>query len=380
MSDPPPQPETPAQRVDRLEARLTSLRNRLAALEIDLTVERARLSNFTGEAAAKWGEFQVNTAAAWDAYMLADERCSEAKAAVAPDGTAPGENGPTGGETAASRRARELLDDAEAELDETDPGVTAAEEIVAALRHRWNIQELRIMDARGAARSVGAGEAVSYADLLLELVSRDPLALSEDDVTTLETQAETARTRRVQAERKAGHLEVELGKARLLEDLKQTVTETRDCLTYARSRIVGLPDEDPVSSDDLNDLYDRFREICDKAEQTPDTPSVALAEELADELELWRSHYDSIRARWDTALTESCNAVQRRDQFRGTWKALRAKASACRLDEDPDVRKLLSAVRQLLWTAPLDLDVAAPTLARLAGIIHERFLRVEERR
>lgn len=354
--------EPSQERIAGLEARLLELRDRLAALEIDLTVERARLAHFTGEAAARWEEFRTATAAAWDAYMLVDECCSEAKQA-SPSGAGP------------------LLDQAEAELDKVTPGVEEAEAIVAGLRHRWNELELRIMDARGLARAVDAEEIVSFADLLLELVARDPLALSEEDVTTLETQAETARLERVNIERRADQLDKELQKARLLlEDLTKVVAETRDDpLAYARSRVTGLPDADPVSPDDLNQLQARLAEISSKTDQTPATRSIRLGEELFTELERWLAECYTIRTSWDAALTESRSAIRRRDQFRGTWKALRAKASACGLDEDPDVGRLMAALRELLWTAPLDLAAAEEFLTRLAGVIIDRCRRVQER-
>lgn len=361
-------PEPVPQRLAQLEERLPALRNRLATLEVDLTVERARLSQFTGEAAARWEEFKVSTAAAWDAYLLADERCSDAR------GFAPL------ADPAAESEATRLLDEAHGALDIAEPAVDSAEATVADLALRWGQQEPRIMDTRAAARAVGAEEVVSYADLLLDLMGRDPLAITEDDVETLESQTEAARVRRVEAERKAGHLAVELSKARALDDLATTMDETRDCLTYARSRIAGLAEVDPVTSDEVTALNERLRQISDKVELLPPTPSVELAVELATELEGWRSDYDSLRARWDDGLTESCNAVQRRDQFRGTWKALRAKASSCGLDEDRDVAKVLTSVRQLLWTAPLDLDLAEQTLAQLAGHINERVRRVKERK
>lgn len=358
MSD--PSTSLPDRMAD-LEARLAALRDRLATLEVDLTVERARLSHFTGEAAAQWEAFQSSTAAAWDAYIVAGEHFSEAQAALSTKSAA--------SETTGKKHA----DAADALLNEAEPLVDLAEKIVATLRHQWDQQEPRVMDARAVARAGGAEEVVSYADLLLDLVGRDPFAMTEEDVATLETQAEEARLRSIKAQKDKEHLQVELEKVRFIDgDLDRILDETRSCLDYARSRIAGLREDDPVTPDEVQALHTRFREISDKIDQMPANPTVALAVEVTNELEQWRSTHDAIRARWDAALTEGCNAVQRRDQLRGTWKALRARASACGLAEDRDVGKLISSTRELLWTAPLDVDLAERTLTQLSTYISRR--------
>jgi hypothetical protein len=54
------------------------------------------------------------------------------------------------------------------------------------------------------------------------------------------------------------------------------------------------------------------------------------------------------------------------------WTALRAKAGARKLDEQPDVAAALEAAREELWRAPCDLAAADKALAALSTMLEAR--------
>jgi hypothetical protein len=64
--------------------------------------------------------------------------------------------------------------------------------------------------------------------------------------------------------------------------------------------------------------------------------------------------------------------MRRRSEGRGLWSALRAKAGARRLDEQPDVAAALAAARDELWRAPCDLAAADAALAALSAVLEDR--------
>jgi hypothetical protein len=64
--------------------------------------------------------------------------------------------------------------------------------------------------------------------------------------------------------------------------------------------------------------------------------------------------------------------MQRRSAGRGLWTALRAKAGARRLDEQPDVAAALSAAQEELWRAPCDLAKAEAALAAVSAVLEAR--------
>lgn len=354
-------------RLAALRSRLPAARSRLKALEIDLTVERARLSKLIGTSAAEWGVFRRSLATAWDASLAADECFAGADEA-------------TGGGDQLLEVPDSVLDSTEAALDRADAALDVAEDVVAKLRHAWDEQEPRVMDARAVAQAAGkdasretaerADEIVSFADFLLGLLERDPLNWRESDVAVLEQWAQHVHDIQRDDLRNASRFRIELLRTKAeWRELTGHVEQSRKRFGYARDRIAGLPQDDPVSDAALTDLERRLNTIGVAADVAPLEEAVPLAADLANDLAEWRSDFEAVRQAWEDALANVDEAIQRRDTLRGLWKALRAKASARGLDEDLETGDALSMIQQRLWTAPLDLDAAETALTRLAQLI-----------
>ena len=71
-------------------------------------------------------------------------------------------------------------------------------------------------------------------------------------------------------------------------------------------------------------------------------------------------------------LDGSREAATFRVRFAQLASALRAKAGARRLDEQPEVVAALDAAQELLWTAPCDLEASEAALARLSAVLNTR--------
>ena len=81
---------------------------------------------------------------------------------------------------------------------------------------------------------------------------------------------------------------------------------------------------------------------------------------------------DARRAEIDAVLGPARAGMRRREEGQGLWTALRAKAGARKLDENPDVVEALTAAQDVLWQAPCDLDAAEAALTRLSAVLTSR--------
>lgn len=147
--------------------------------------------------------------------------------------------------------------------------------------------------------------------------------------------------------------------ADLLDDREAVLPE----LHHAASRVAGLPAPDQVVTE---------------AERLPgalDRIAASLGEDplqAVDDLDDWLADAGRYRAELDSLVAAARDAMERRDEHRGLWKAMEAKATARRVAESQEVSDCLQAARDLLWTAPCDLGAAEEALAQLGQAIDGR--------
>jgi len=331
---------------------LAALGEGLVDLESDATVTVARGGGLTGGTAITWAEADTGIAHAWEIYRAVDELLGRAEAdpqRAAELLAAPSIPTPAGNQDAATALA--------AATQAVEQGRRVAADLAAA----WGGLATRIQNATDAATAAGDNAAVRAAAAITELLVSDPLAITEADVTHVESLAQAASGRRAAAQAATGRLDVDLVRARaMLESLDADAQATATELAHATSRIAGLVV--PTPARDLAALG----EWLDRIAAMTDRPTAAGA------LDDWFAAADARRAELDGALAAARGGMQRRAEGRGLWTALRAKAGARRLDEHAEVEAALEAARDELWRAPCDLDAAEAALSRLSAALEAR--------
>lgn len=78
------------------------------------------------------------------------------------------------------------------------------------------------------------------------------------------------------------------------------------------------------------------------------------------DVEPWLGRLDRAEAALDEVAARHGALLRRRDELRGLLHAYRAKAAASGLAEDASLEPSFEAAEALLWSAPCDLDAAAP--------------------
>jgi hypothetical protein len=331
---------------------LSALGERLVDLESDATVTVARGGGLTGGTAITWTEADTGIASAWEIYRAVDELLGRAESD--PEHAAELLAAPTIATPAGNRDAATALATATQAVDE-------AGRVAAGLANAWGDLATRVQAATDAATAAADNAAIRAAAAITELLVGDPLAVTEADVSHVESLAQAASGRRAAAQAATGRLDVDLVRARaMLDSLDAGTQAAASELAHATSRIAGLVV--PTPARDLAALG----QWLDRIAAMTDRPSAAAA------LDDWFAAADARRAELDGALAAARGGMQRRAEGRGLWTALRAKAGARRLDENAEVAAALDAARDELWRAPCDLDAAEAALARLAAALEAR--------
>lgn len=78
---------------------------------------------------------------------------------------------------------------------------------------------------------------------------------------------------------------------------------------------------------------------------------------------------DGTRATAQKILTANETPYQSRNELRGLLDALKAKAAASGLAEDPQCTMLYGEARDLLYTAPCDLSGAGAAVSRYGALL-----------
>jgi hypothetical protein len=343
--------------LDAWRAQVAALGGRLVDLESDTTVAVARSGVLTGGSATLWAETDAGIASAWEAFRTVDELLDRAAkdprhahdlltAANVP--APPGQAAPVDATTAVRAAVA---------------SVERAEEVARRLAAAWGDFAARIRTSSDAAKAAGDAATVRSADAVAALLASDPLAVTEADVAAVEASAAASAGRRRADQAAVGRFDVDMIRARTLLAALTTDTETAATeLAHASSRIVGVQPTAPVA--DLPGLGAWLDRIADAA--VGDKAAAAGA------LQGWFAAAEARRAELDAALTPARTGMRRRDDGRGLWTALRAKAAGRKLDEQPDVVAALDAAHNELWQAPCDLAKAEASLARLSAVLENR--------
>jgi len=88
------------------------------------------------------------------------------------------------------------------------------------------------------------------------------------------------------------------------------------------------------------------------------------------QLEPYLSRLDRVGAALDEVERRFRTALERRNDLRGLLQAYRDKADAHRLGEDPRLEPKYQAARDVLWSAPCDLEVAAPLVTAFTDAVN----------
>jgi hypothetical protein len=333
----------------------TALGSRLVDLESNPNVALARTGALTGATAAAWADADAGLAHAWETYRVLDEVLDKVEAD--PDGAAavftaaqiPGAGGAPTDPSTALTAASAVVDDA----------VAVADRLATA----WDQLAPRVGAARAAAAAAGDGATGRAASALAELVATDPFAVGEADVAAVEQRAGASGSRVAAAQAAEARLDLDLAAARdTLAALTAEAETAAAELAHAASRVVGIDTGAPVP--DLAALGGWL----DRIGATAATDRLRAATDLA----AWQAAAEARRTELDAALAPARSGLRRRNEGQGLWTALRAKAGARKLDEQPDVAEALSTARDLLWTAPCDLVAAEAALARLSQVLMTR--------
>ncbi|MGH9211559.1 MAG: hypothetical protein ACRD2C_12880 [Acidimicrobiales bacterium] len=337
--------------IDAWRTSLATLGSQLVDFESNPTVELARTGCLSGGSATAWDTADAGVAKAWETYRAVDELLDQATNDPAQASTllsassVPGPDGPTD-PTTAMRGAKAAVD--------------AAVEVSEQLSSAWDDLATRAQAARTAATEAGDQPTARTADTLARLLATDPFAVSVADVKGVEAAAADASTRHAAAKAAVARLDVDLTQARAtMTRLESDLAAATSELDHAASRIAGLGRAHPVP--DLAQLADWL----DRIAATVPNDAGRAAENLAS----WIAAADARRAELDAALDAARAAMRRRDEGRGLWTALRAKAAARHVDERQEVAAALAAAREELWQAPCDLTVAESELSKLSALL-----------
>jgi hypothetical protein len=336
----------------------SALGSRLVDVESLPNVALARSGVLTGGSASTWAEADATLSRAWAAYQALDAVLEEVE------------------RTGDPHRATALMTAspvATAQGPATDPGtalaaaqldVDTAVAVVGRLGAVWDGLAPRIGAARAKAAACGDTDTERAATALAELVTTDPLAVTAADVVEVEAKAGASGSRHAASQVATARLDVDLPRARdLLARLDADVQGAAAELAHAATRLVGVTATVPVRDlDALGTWLDRIATAATSGDRG----------RAATDLSAWFAAAQARRDELDAALAPARRGMERREQGRGLWNALRAKAGARKLDETPDVVAALDRAKDLLWSAPCDVAAAEVALTDLSRALTRR--------
>jgi hypothetical protein len=336
----------------------SALGGRLVDVESLPNVVLARSGILTGGSAATWADADATISRAWAAYQALEAVLDEVE------------------RTGDPHRATALMAAtpvATAQGPATDPGtalaaaqldVDTAVAVVGRLGEVWDSLAPRVGAARAKAAACGDTDTERAALALAELMTTDPLAVTAADVVEVEAKAEASGSRHAASQMATARLDVDLPRARdLLARLDTDAQGAATELAHAASRLVGVATTTPVRDlDALGTWLDRIATAATSGDRG----------RAATDLTAWFAAAQARRDELDAALAPARSGMERREQGRGLWSALRAKAGARKLDETPEVVAALARAKDLLWSAPCDLDAAEAALTDLSRTLTKR--------
>ena len=332
-----------------------TLGSRLVDLESHANVALARTGVLTGGTAATWADADAGLAHAWETYRVLDDVLQrvEADPALAASllttSQVPGAGGAPADPSTALAAASHAVDEA----------VAVADRLATA----WDALAPRVGAARSTAAAAGDTATERAATALAELVATDPFAVREADVAAVEERAAASGDRHSAEQTALARFDIDLAAARTaLGELEADVQRAASELSHAASRVVGVQARVPVAD------LDAVAAWLDRITATAATDKARAAADLTAWTAATRVRQDELAA----ALGAARAGLQRREEGQGLWTALRAKAGARKLDEQPDVADALTAARDILWHAPCDLVAGEAALTRLSQVLTNR--------
>lgn len=336
----------------------SQLGSRLVDVESLPNVTLARSGILTGGSATAWAEAEGRLHRAWAAFQRLQPVLQQVEAGGDPA-------------QAAALLAAQPVETAHGPV--TDPGaalaaahldVDAASGVIGRLDVAWDDLTPRVGAARAKASASGDTATDRAAAALADLLTTDPLAVTAADVASIDAKASASGTRHAASVQATARLDVDLPRARdELARLDADVVAAASELAHAASRVVGVAATVPVT--DLDALGTWLARIGTAATHGDRGRAAA-------DLTAWFAAADARRRELDAALGPARAGMERREQGRGLWNALRAKAGARKLDEKPDVVAALDEAKALLWTAPCDVAAAEASLTHLSRTLTNR--------
>jgi class 3 adenylate cyclase len=223
--------------------------------------------------------------------------------------------------------------------------------------------EAEALAERARPRDAAAAEALDAVGAkirsLRELADTDPLGIASDFDGDVVPALDAARARLDELERRRHALPADLARARdILRDLRDANVRGRAMLERASARIAGAAGvREPRDAASIAHAGARLAAIERLAASGP-------PERAREELDAWLAEAGEALADERSIAAANQAPLDRRAELRGLLDALKAKARALGLLEDPELSELARQATALLFTAPTDLDAAADVVTR----------------
>jgi hypothetical protein len=151
-----------------------------------------------------------------------------------------------------------------------------------------------------------------------------------------------------------------------LEELRNLQRAASAAWAEAQEKIIGVGELPPPPQDSklepLKEWLDRLQEKFDGGMVRP----VSIG------LQNWNSAARDCVSDCEKVRDASSALLELRNELRGRINALKAKAQAYRLEEDPDLRALANQAESLLYTRPTPIEQARETVGRYQVLLNER--------
>lgn len=205
-------------------------------------------------------------------------------------------------------------------------------------------------------------------ELFKRLVAFDPLGVSAGLDQEVASALAAARAQLTNLKEQRDLIPADLDRARvLLDEIQQLAGRGRAALDLTRQKILqpeGL--KEPLDASILSVEPRGLIPWLSRLEALAAGPRWQTARRGLDQ---WMLAADGTRATAQEILTANETPYQARNELRGLLDALKAKAAASGLAEDPQCTRLYGEARDLLYTAPCDLSGAGAAVSRYGALL-----------
>lgn len=251
---------------------------------------------------------------------------------------------------AAMTDAFQVAKDAVIAVDEAwnrlEPSIIAANDEILALQRLAESQGVGSLPELAAAR-----EKMGW---LRDRIETDPLGVSDDF--DREVQTPIAQVKATLQQLAQQHTKVREGLAiahSLLQQLIEVRAKAEAAFTESQEKVVDRSTlKSPLTNEQIDAVTQWLTRLENKYKE-------GLLNPVSIGLENWNAKVKEYIAAEQAALTANNAPLQLRQELRGRLDALKAKALARGLAEDPILSELAEKAKQLLYTRPTPLDKAA---------------------